>query len=72
MFESAIVLVKVAIVCGVGFAVATGFEWFSDMEVKPRNKTVLVGKEKGNKRSGEVSDRDSKVEGVKQTIRSAS
>ena len=42
MIESIIVLGKVAVVCGVGFAVATGFEWFSDMEVKPRNKLIKI------------------------------
>lgn len=66
MLESAVVLIKVGIVCGVGFLVATGFEWFSDMEVKPRNKTVHIGQEKKK----EVSHNDIQLEHLRKTARS--
>ena len=65
MIESIIVLGKVAVVCGVGFAVATGFEWFSDMEIKPRNKSIKVG---GSEKK-EVSDNDSKVNNLRKKLR---
>ena len=65
MIESIIVLGKVAVVCGVGFAVATGFEWFSDMEVKPRNKLIKLGS--GETR--EVSSNDVKIDNLRKKIR---
>lgn len=43
MISSLVVLGKVAVLCGVGFGVATGFEWFSDLEVKPKNKIIKIG-----------------------------
>lgn len=48
MIETIVVLGKVAIVCGAGFTIATGLEWFSDFELKLKSKSVSFGSnEKG-------------------------
>lgn len=67
MVESLIVLGKAAVVCGVSFAVATGFEWFSDLEIKPRNKKIHLGEVKESK---VVSENDAKIDNLKRKIRS--
>lgn len=54
MIETIVVLGKVAIVCGAGFAVATGLEWFNDFELRLKSKSVSFGSnEKGVKKDGD-------------------
>lgn len=67
MIESVIILGKVVVVCGAGFGVATWFEWFNDMEVKPKNKTIQIGQEK--KEKGDSSN-EHKINNVSEKIRS--
>lgn len=59
MVSSLVVLGKVGMVCGIGLVVSTGFEWISDLEIKPKNRTIKLGGE-GNK--GEVDTNDVKTE----------
>lgn len=67
MITSLGVLLKVGVVCGVGFLVATGYEWFSDLEVKPKSKTIQVGQEKKKV----VNDNDSEIEHLRKKSRQA-
>lgn len=60
MVSSLVVLAKVGIVCGLGFVVATGFEWLSDLEIKPRNKTIKLG---GSDKK-EVNTNDTHIENL--------
>lgn len=68
MIESIVILGKVALFCGLGFGVATGFEWFSDIEVKPRNKSIKIGSEPKK----EVSENDRKINDISKKVRSQS
>lgn len=68
MFESVIILGKVAFVCCAGFIVATGFEWFTDIKVTPKNKLIKLGQE--NKK--EAINHDDQINNLRQRIRSQS
>lgn len=66
MLTPLVVLGKVGAVCGIGFIVSTGFEWVSDLEIKPKNKIIKLGSEK--EKGGENND-ESKIESLSKKAR---
>lgn len=62
MMSSIVILGKVGIVCGMGFVVATGFEWLSDLKISPKNKNITLGSDVKTRK--EVDTNDAKVENL--------